>query len=192
MKREEALEHFIENYVKAESSAKMQKLKSYYENNKNTLKDDFIESFRRICVKIKDLQERGKKGKIGYITYSLLRTNIMEGKLVYLIEGFNRLWFFDREECQEEYDVSWAYKFLDEFEAELVEKSKFYLNKITKPDIERFKLKETALYNNLIVEFAKEAMHGASELEELSGILKEEIFEVRVGEYKGASEVVYE
>ncbi len=191
MKREEALEHFIENYVKMESSAKMQKLKVYYENNKNILLDEFIESFRRICIKIKDMQDKGKKGKIGYITYSLLRTNIMDRKFVYLIEAFNRLWFFDRVECWEEYDVRWAYEFLDGFEAELIEKSKLYLNKIAKPDIERFMLQEIVLYNNMVIEIARDAIYNASKIEEFSRILKEDIMEIRIGEYKGPSEIIY-
>lgn len=191
MEKGEALEHFIKNYVKTESSVKMQKLKVYSENNKDILIDDFVESFRRICVKIKDMQDKGEKGEIGYITYSLLRTNIMEGKLVYLIEAFNRIWFFDRIECQEEYDVRWAYQFLDEFEAELIEKSKPYLNKIGMPDIERVKLKEIALYNNVVIELAKEAILNASEIKEFSDILKEDVIEIRIGEYKRPSEVIY-
>ena len=191
MKKEEAFEHFIENYVKTESSEKMQKLKAYSENNKDVLIDEFVESFRRICIKIKDMQDKGKKGKIGYITYSLLRTNIMEGKFVYLIEAFNWMWFFDRIECQEEYDVRWAYVFLDEFEAELVEKSKPYLNKIGMPDIERVKLKEISPYNNVVMELAKEAILNASEIKEFSEILKEDVIEIRIGEYKGPSEVIY-
>lgn len=110
MNREEALTHFIENYVSKISLEKLQKLQNYYENNKDILAEKFIESFRRICIKIKGLQNIGIKGKIAYINYSLLRTNIIEGSYSYLVEGFNRFGIFDRVECQEEYDVRWVFQ----------------------------------------------------------------------------------
>lgn len=191
MNRKAALEHFVENYVDKESNEKLQNLKLYYENNKNTLIEGFVESFRKVCLKIIDMQDKGEKEKIGYITYSMLRTNIIDGKFAYLIEGFDKLWFFDRAECREEYDASWAFVFLKEFEEELIIKSKPYINKITKPDIERFKLKETVFYNNWVVELAKDAMFEAAKLTEFKEILKEDVLEIRVGEYKGHSEIVY-
>lgn len=191
MKREEALTHFVENYVSKISLDKLQKLENYYENNEDILADKFIESFRRICIKIKDLQKSGIKGKIAYINYSLLRTNIIEGTYSYLVQGLNRFSIFDRVECQEEYDVRWTFQFLDELEKELLEKSKLYINKVFKPDVERFIRKEFLSCNNYIVKLAEYAMPRAVELEEFREILKEDVLKVRVGEYKGYYKDVY-
>ena len=48
MKREEALTHFVENYVSKISLDKLQKLENYYENNEDILADKFIESFQNM------------------------------------------------------------------------------------------------------------------------------------------------
>jgi hypothetical protein len=78
MTRQEALEHFEKNYVQVKALDSMEKIKKYYEVNKDKIVASFIESFKQICLKIKDSQSKGLKGNIGYIQCSMLRTNIME------------------------------------------------------------------------------------------------------------------
>jgi len=191
MNRKEALEHFKEHYLEAKSTEKMEQVTSYYEIHKEELKNNFIDAFRKICIKIKEMQNKGVKGNIGYITYSFKRLDIAERKYVYIIEAFNEEWFYDEVECMEEYDVSWAFGFLDEFEQELQEKSKLYIDKITKADMEKFRLEEIGIYHDEIVKLSRYAMPEAAKLEDYRDILKHEVIEVRVGEYKGISEVVY-
>ncbi len=191
MKREEALEHFIENYVKVKSVEKQKKLDDYYEKNKDELSLEFIESFKQLCHKIKEIHAIGEKGKIAYIVCSMLRTNIICGVYKFVLEAFNEAWYFDKNECQVEYDAGWAFGFLDEFEEELLDNSKFYINKIAKPDIERLKLKEAVFYKERIERLARYAMPKAAMTQEFRDIQKENVLEVRVGEYKSLSNLVY-
>lgn len=191
MKREEALEHFVENYVKVKSVEKQKKLDDYYEKNKDELSLKFIESFKQLCQKIKEIQAIGQKGKISYIVCSMLRTNIICGVNKYVLEAFNDLLYLDKNECQIEYDAGWAFGFLDEFEEELLQNSKFYINKITKADIERLKLKETVLYNERIERLVRYAMPKAAMTQEFKDIQKEDILEVSVGEYRSLRKLVY-
>lgn len=191
MKKIEALEHYNENYVEPNRLEKLNKLDEYLEKHKEELAAKFVEAFKNICIKAKCMQKAGNKSKIGYITFSLLRTNILEKKYVYALDAYSNLWFFDRCECQVEYDVNWAFKFLDDFEEELEEKRKHYINKILKPDVEKIKLKEVDLYNERIVKLARYAISEAVRTQAYLDIDKEEVLEVRVGEYKGFSEVVF-
>lgn len=191
MRREEALEHFIENYVKVKSVEKQKKLDDYYEKNKDELSLNFIESFKQLCLKIKEIQAISRKGKIAYIVCSMLRTNIIFGVNKYLLEAFNKLMYFEKNECKVEYDVDWAFRFLDEFEEELLQNSKLYINKITKADIERLKLKEAVLYNERIERLVRYAMPKVAMTQEFKDIQKEDILEVSVGEYRSLRKLVY-
>lgn len=191
MTREEALKHFDENYVQVKSIEKFKCIEEYYLANKDEIIASFIESFRQICLKIKDCQLKGKKESIGYIQYSMLRTNIMEKKYEYVVHAFDTYWYFDEENCSVKYDVKWIFKSLDELEDELEEKRVLYMNKITKADIDKIKLKQLEVYNKILAAIAKYAMAEAVRLKEFEDILLDEVLEVRFGEYRGTSEVIY-
>ncbi|HOV26443.1 MAG TPA: pentapeptide repeat-containing protein [Pseudobacteroides sp.] len=191
MNREEALQHFNENFVRQKSIEKMLKVEEFFHKNRDNLVADFLDSFRRICLKIKQIQNEGKKGEVGYITFSLLRTSMKEGKLLYLIEAFDSNWFLDRMECQAIYDAGWLGKFLDEFEAELEENRREYVGLLGSFDTERLKFKEAGFYSQYIANIARYTMPFAVLLREYRDIVRNEKMEVRVGEYLDISEVVY-
>jgi hypothetical protein len=191
MNREEALKQFKEDYVQKKRLEKILELNEYYENNKEKLALEFIESFKNICNKIEKIQIEEKKEAIGYITYSMLLTEIVEHNYVYIVEAFNKLWFLDNEECKVKYDASWAFNFLEELEVEMEAERKLYMSKITAADVEKIKLKEAKYYNCYIIELAKYALENIEELEEFNKLKREEKFQVRVGEYMDVSEIVY-
>jgi hypothetical protein len=191
MVKEEVVQQFIENDVERKSLESLLALEEYFQMHKDALAQGFIQSFKQLCLKIKEMQAQGEKDKIGYITYSMLRTEILEGRHMYLLEASDSTWFFDRKECQVEYDASWAFQFLDRLESELEKKGKTYMGAITKPDIEKIKLREAGKYNQYVVSLAQYAMSQATALPEYLDIEREEELEVRVGEYLDISEIVY-
>ncbi|MCX7746066.1 MAG: pentapeptide repeat-containing protein [Clostridia bacterium] len=191
MNRETALEHFNEQYVKNIGNEKYNELKAYYEKNKGQLALHFVECFKEMCLKIKDMQHAGEKGEIGHINFSMLRTDMLEKNYVYRAEAYNKYWFHDTSECRILYDVTWCFRFLDNFISELTEKRKLYINKIIQPDIERIMLRELTKYNEYIVEIARYAMPEAVKAPEFLEVRRESVFSIRVGEYKGKYDVVY-
>ncbi len=191
MNRKQALEHFKAGPLKEKQIEKRGQLRDYFNMRKDKLIPDFVESFRRICIKIAEMQARGEKDKIGYITYSAMASNIADRNYIYVIDAYNVEWFFDEVECRDSYDVSWAFRFLDEFEAELEPQRKLYMDKITKADMEQFRLEGFGIYNAVIKDFIRYAMPYAVKIEEYKQIEKADVFEVRAGPYKGASELMY-
>lgn len=191
MNRRQALEHFKAGPLKEKGIEKMDQVNEYFKTHKEELLPDFIESFRRICIKIAEMQARGEKGEIGYITYSAMASNIAARNYIYVIDAYNTEWFYDEVECRDSYDVSWAFRFLDEFEEELEPQRKLYNDKITKEDMEQLRLEEFGIYNAVINDFIRYAMPYAAEIEEYKQIEKADILEVRAGPYKGASELMY-
>lgn len=182
---------FMERYGNDICQKKIMELERYYQDHREDFVSDFRESFRQICLKIKAKQLSNEKDKIGYLTYSMLRTAILRKKPVYLIEATNKDRFFDKEECWGEYDPGWAFRFLDELEIELEEKRKLYLGQISKPDIEQLKLEEAQKYHRYVICFLRYVMPQTVLLPEFLEIDKEEKLEVRAGEYLESSEVVY-
>lgn len=191
MGKADALQYFIENEVEAKNLEGLLALEAYFQTHKDELLSDFIHSFRRLCRKIKHMQAQGKKKKIGTITYSMLRTELSEGRPIYLLDAYDTSWFLDRIECQDEYHAGWAFQFLDVVENDLETISKTYMGTITIPDIERIKLQLAEKYNQYVVSLARYAMPQAIALPEYAEIEKEEELDILVGEYFDTSEIVY-
>ncbi len=190
MNRTDALRHFKETYVKEKSNEKLFLLEEYFQEHKDCLSIAFVESFRQACIKIKEMQLKKEKGKIGYITYSMLRTGIAEGKADYLLEAFDKHWFLDFEECHAGYDAGWAFGFLNGLRTELEEKGKLYIGAVVASDVGNIIQSEAGKFNEYVISLARYAMPLAIALDEYKEIDKEEELEVRVGEYRDISEVV--
>lgn len=191
MTRTEALSYFNENYARPQINEKLFALDEYFHTNKDSLRQAFVESVREICLNIRDKQNKGEKGKIGFITYSMLRTALAEGKHTVLIEALNKDWFLDFEECQAEYDASWAFDFLDEAIKEFKNLIKPYMGNIVASDVDRIGLLEAAKFNQYIISLARYSMPEVILLKEFDEIDKEDELEIRVGEFRDMSEIVY-
>jgi predicted HTH domain antitoxin len=137
------------------------------------------------------MQYKREKDSIGYINYSMLRTNIMDKKYDYVVDSYSKYWYFDKENCNITYDASWSFKFLEEFGDTLQIERKKYMNKIITTDVEKIIIKDANLYNKKIINIARAAMPYSVRLKEFKELIKEEIVEIRVGDYRGMSEVVY-
>jgi hypothetical protein len=190
MNRLEALEHFHKTYVEDLLDQKLHKVECLYEQKKQELTTAFIQSFRRICLQVLHMGEA--KARIGYITYSMRRTYLVDRNYNYVIEAYDKDWFFDPQPCQETYDAGWAFSYLGELEDELNQLRKLYMNKIFQPDVERVTLQAAEQFHAYIVKLAKDAVPPrAVRLPEFKEMNREDSLEIRVGEYKGISEVVY-
>ncbi len=187
----EAWQQFVDEDVAKKSQEALFALEAYFQTEKETLVQDFVDAIRRICLNIKDMQAKGTKGKIGYITFSMLRTELLEGKNLYLIEASDSNWFFDRKECVAVYDATWAFQFLRKLEGELEQERLRYMNAIPIPYIGKIKLQEAVKFHKYVVSLARYAMPFAVTTSEFQDIEIEEELEIRVGEYMDASEVVY-
>jgi hypothetical protein len=191
MNREEAWFHFIENYAQANSLGKILQLEDEYWLRRDEFAPEFLESFRQICLKISAMQLNHEKAKIGCITYSILRTGLVEHQPAYLVEAFDQDWFLDFIECHAKYHPTWAFRNLYRLEMELAQKAKLYLDQIKHSQLERYLLQEAGKYHQYVIGFIRYAMPQAIRLPEFQAIEKEAKFTVRVGEYLDSSEIVY-
>lgn len=191
MNREEAWEHFITHYAQEFGRAKIMELEDLYRQQLDVFIAEFIESFRQICNQIKAMQLRNEKGPIGYITYSMLRTAILDRRPAYFIEAFGPEWFLDPVECQAGYQPGWALQQLYQLAADLDAKRKLYLDQINQAQLDSHILREADQYQRYVIRLARYAMEQARLLPEFQAIEKAAEFEVRVGEYLDNSVLVY-
>ena len=63
VERSEALKHFEEEYVDTAIIELNDNIEKYIDDHKKELTEAFVENFRTLCKKIKEMQERRQKGK---------------------------------------------------------------------------------------------------------------------------------
>ena len=191
VQREEVLQHFLENVVEKRKVENLRALEYFFQVSKDELAGEFRQSFRGICRSFKKQETQMSKGALGHITFSMLRTELLEGNHTYLVEGTDEDWFFDLEPFLATYDASWAFHFLDQLIVELSEQSKTFMGAITQPDIDSIKLMLAVHYHQYVISLARYAMPAVSACPEYVALDKELAVEIRVGEYLDTSEVVY-
>ena len=187
----EYLDQFNNMYVVPKSLDKLRQLDLYYEQNKDLLKVGFIKSFEEICSKITSMQKWGKKSDIGYIIYTLCRTNIIEENYTYTIQAYSEGLYCDNSECIVYYDAGWLFEFLHQLKTELHKECKRYINKILLLDIQKIVLAELEKYNAYMVKLARYSIPEAINILEFDEIYKNPVIEIGIGEYKTKYELVH-
>ncbi|MBP1172899.1 MULTISPECIES: pentapeptide repeat-containing protein [unclassified Paenibacillus] len=150
-----------------------------------------VEEFRGYCRDIRQEQLQGRKEKIGYITYSMLRTTWLEERPTYLVEAANALWVLDPEPIRFEWDTSWTYSYWTDLQQKLrreVEKQHVSLPEL---EWEQVMLEAAVHIHVLVVNIMRLAMKYAVHLPEFQELDREETFEIRVGEYMDHTVSVY-
>ncbi len=150
-----------------------------------------VEEFRGYCQHIRQEQLQGRKGRIGYITYSMLRTMWLEERPGYLVEISDVLWMLDPQPIRFEWDTSWTYSYWTDLQRQLrgeVEKQHVSLSEL---EWEQIMLEAAVHIHVLVVNALRLAMKQAMCLPEFQELERDETFEIRVGEYMDHSVSVY-
>ncbi|WP_052410330.1 pentapeptide repeat-containing protein [Paenibacillus durus] len=188
---EEALNHFREAVLKPWHTQALLSLDREYHRRREELAAGFLAHFQDFCRSILESQLAGDKGALGYITYSMLRTGLLDGQAVYLAEGLDAGWFFDRRPVQASYDPQWAFAPLQRAVEEWEPAARKYAGKLPRPLLEKLRLSEAEHFHSYVAELIRYAMPQAAELPEFQALSKEAVFEVRAGEYLDHSITVY-
>ncbi|MCM3342404.1 pentapeptide repeat-containing protein [Paenibacillus sp. MER TA 81-3] len=191
MTRDEALRHWQQTAVTEKRMEQMLALHQLVMAQRDRLADEFTESFKRMCVEIRRMQDQKRKGKIKFIQYAVLRNRLLSGDHSCRICAYDGQWYGDAAECAAEYDAGWVLAYLDEFERYISAKRKMYVGKILPADVASIIRKETVWYMAYMIKLARYAVKQAVRTDEFAAIDKEDELYVHVGEYKDRSELVY-
>ena len=192
MERSEALKHFEEEYINRYVREMKKNIEKYIDDHRKELTEAFVENFRTLCKKIKEMQKEGRKGKIAYITYSFNIHNLQKESRDYVVQAYGSEWFLEEgEECKISYNVGWLYDFLDDFYGKLFEISKKYMGNINASDMDQVWKKGVIHCDVKLLNFTKRAIKEAVKTEEFKALDKEEVLEIRLGQEKGYNEIIY-
>ncbi|GIO29007.1 MULTISPECIES: pentapeptide repeat-containing protein [Paenibacillus] len=191
MNSETALAHFIQEAVPRERSEMLAAIGQDWDEAKKDWVQEFVADFRQWCKVIREQQIAGKKGAIGFITYSMLRTDIAQGRSSYLVQATDSSWLFDASPVEGHYDSLWAYRYLDLLADRLKLASREYKGAVHSAHLERIRLREAVHIHRVVVSLIRLAMLEASQSSEFQAVEKAEVFEIRVGEYWDHSECVF-
>jgi len=192
VERSEALKHFEEEYINRYVREMKKNIEKYIDDHRKELTEAFVENFRTLCKKIKEMQKEGRKGKIAYITYSFNIHNLQKESRDYVVQAYGNEWFLEEgEECKISYNVGWLYDFLDDFYGKLFEISKKYMGNINASDMDQVWKKGVIHCDVKLLNFTKRAIKEAIKTEEFKALDKEEVLEIRLGQEKGYNEIIY-
>ncbi|MBD8498798.1 pentapeptide repeat-containing protein [Paenibacillus arenosi] len=187
---EDKLQHFKERVMQPKLNDSLLALERYYEANKDKLVQDLLDSMYSLCQQVIVLQETETKADLGYITFSMLRTELIHGRAFYLVEATDENWFFDPNPCTIKADMGWAFESWFKLGEQLEWDMLAYQGTVIKPEVEQLMLEAAAHYHQYVIRLARYALRRIDALPQWSYVNRHTQFEVRVGEYLDQSECV--
>ncbi|MEK3727608.1 pentapeptide repeat-containing protein [Lysinibacillus sp. FSL W8-0953] len=189
MKREEALQHFMDECVSVHVSRLQEKVDRQFHQNKEILLQPIIYSLEQLFANIRDQQRQGKLAPIAFIHLSLLRTSLLENKCTYLLEAYGEAWYFDWVECTAHYEATWLSEAMVDLQKILEKERKPYLM-IQAADVRGIIQKIVVLFHQYIIQLVRYLFRYQKESVPELHFQRAECLRFRVGEYKGVSEDV--
>ncbi|WP_058485601.1 pentapeptide repeat-containing protein [Defluviitalea phaphyphila] len=191
MNRKEALQHFYEKYGDKKNFEKILELDRFCKENIEFLTDKFCEAFKKLCNKIISLQQSGEKGKISFINFQILRTDILQKKYRILITAYDKNFYLDKKPVQVDFEMKEMFTYLNDLEEYLLKNYKQYVGKINVDDISVIIQMQVINYIRYIINISRIAIRKIKNLSYFTEIEKEEDFYISTGEYKDYSELIY-
>ena len=169
----------------------LKKLDAYVQQNFDDLLDKFLLCFEQYCRQIAQMQETGKKGEIGFIHLSILKTNILAKRHQIRLDAYDKNWYLDRVECSGTYDVGAFYQGLDEF-ADALEKSRnSSVNRVKLSDVQHCVFEESNKYLLFVAELVRVALRNVSDLAWFQAMKRDEVFMICIGGYQDKVDILY-
>ena len=187
MKREEALQHFMDECVSVHVSRLQEKVDRQFRQEKEKLLQPIIDALEQLFANIRDQQEQEKLAPVGFIHFSLLRTSLLENKCTYLLEAYGETWYYDWVECTAQYEAEWLSEAIIDLQKTLEKERKPYLS-IQAADIRGIIQQTVTLFHQYIIQLVRYLFRYQQECVPEIDFQRTVCLRFRVGEYKGFSE----
>ena len=189
MKREEALQHFMDECVSIHVSRLQEKVDRQFRQENEVLLQPIIDSLEQLFANIRKQQEQEKLAPIAFIHLSLLRTSLLENKCTYLLEAYGETWYYDWVECTAKYEADWLSEAMIDLQKTLEKERKPYLS-IQVADIRGIIQHTVILFHQYIIQLVRYLFRYQKECVPEMNFQRAACLRFRVGEYKGFSEDV--
>lgn len=189
MKREEALQHFMDECVSVHVSRLQEKVVRQFRQNKELLLQPIIHSLEQLFANIREQQGQGRLASVAFIHFSLLRTSLLENKFTYLLEAYGEAWYYEWTECTAQYEADWLSEAITELQTILEKERKPYLS-IQAADVRVIIQQTVILFHHFIIQLIRYLFRYQKECVPKINFQRTACLRFRVGEYKGFSEDV--
>lgn len=189
MKREEVLQHFMDECVSVHVSRLQEKVDRQFRQEKEVLLQPIIHAFEQLFANIKDQQEQGKLAPVAFIHLSLLRTSLLENKCTYLLEAYGEAWYYNWTECTAQYEADWLSEAIIDLQKTLETERKPYIT-IQSADVRAIIQQIVVLFHQYIIQLVRYLFRYEKERVPAIDFQRAACLRFRVGEYKGFSEDV--
>ncbi|WP_285398902.1 pentapeptide repeat-containing protein [Lysinibacillus sp. fls2-241-R2A-57] len=189
MKREEALQHFMDECVSVHVSRLQEKVDRQFRQEKEVLLQPIINALEQLFANSRDQQKQEKLAPVAFIHFSLLRTSLLENKCTYLLEAYGETWYYDWIECTAQYEADWLSEAMIDLQKTLEIERKPYIT-IQSADVRAIIQQIVILFHQYIIQLVRYLFRYQKESVPAINFQRAACLRFRVGEYKGFSEDV--
>jgi len=189
MKREEALQHFMDECVSVHVSRLQEKVDRQFRQEKEVLLQPIINALEQLFANSRDQQKQEKLAPVAFIHFSLLRTSLLENKCTYLLEAYGETWYYDWVECTAQYEADWLSEAMIDLQKTLERERKPYIT-IQSADVRAIIQQIVILFHQYIIQLVRYLFRYQKESVPAINFQRAACLRFRVGEYKGFSEDV--
>lgn len=189
MNKAEALQVYIEGFLKQKSEQYFKEIIEYHMENYTEIVEEFCQSFKNLCQNIRNDSE--ELPSIYYIQISMLLNRLLQGQPSYLLEAFGSDYFLEAPVAEGIYDPQWLTGRLLMFFDEMKQEAKRYMMAISEIEVEKLFITEVKPYEKLITLVAIDAMESILDSEEYAELRYEDAIEFRIGEFRGDTELLF-
>jgi len=188
MKKMEALNHFM-RWLDDEALEFEQRVMSYIQVNQADIIDQFRTSFISVSKEVSNKQTNQRVEEISYVSYSISYINFLTKQPLYLIEVFDKDWFFSHSIHEGVYDPSWLTDRLYKFYDNALKQHKKYVQKINPVEVEKYML----LLLDRQIKHLMRIVQGILNEKDIAGVeLKTNKLTITIGNYRGLFQTLYE
>ncbi|MNO45809.1 Pentapeptide repeats (8 copies) [compost metagenome] len=193
MKEIDRWEYFLKNEALPTRTNLLRALYDHFCINKEALKKDLVQLFDVFCLEIEKQQLSGSMGKCVNFQVSLMRTSLMERRPVYMLLANDIASLSKTRTSPIFYNAGWIFNYMNTWITELEEYRRAYLDQIKRLSFEAWLNEQVYPFHMFMVHIVRYAMDEIIQLASYQNVLKEALFDIRVGEYmdQGLSESVF-
>jgi hypothetical protein len=184
------LERFNQNNVRPALEQALINLEQDFQQNKEQMKQVFIDSFCQVCKNIKELQKTSQP-KLGFLIFHLLRTKVLQHNYTYTAIAYDKEWYRREGFPVGEMDVSFIFEHYETMWKRLSSECKKYIMQIEEPDVERIMLAHMGGFHKYVVEVMRLGLLEALDTDEYQSLKKEDRFEIQAGEYYELCDLIH-
>jgi uncharacterized protein YjbI with pentapeptide repeats len=149
-------------------------------------------NFREACDTIRERQRRSTLAPITYLEYTMLYTNFVNREYFAEIIAYGDMSYLDKsQQFIGRFDISCLFLYYDALWYDLTRLKRRYLGKVSALEVTRYMQKAIAAFYSYLACIVRRAIAAHADKSVLSGIEKNDMFMVNVGDYMASTETAY-